>query len=331
MSHLNFNHLYYFWVVAREGSIVRAARELHVTPQTISGQLKTLEARLGVTLLRKVGRNLQLTEAGRLAHSYVGPMFQLGLELNAAVRTRILGQDVRATIGIESCVPRPIALKLLGPALRAEASSVVCYSARREALLADVAAHRADIVITEGPGDSGPAGSIQYVPVAESGISFLCAQEEAARLTFGFPRSLSNVDFLAPVRSGHFGSSLFAWFERAGVVPNAAAEFEDPVLMYELAEEGGCAFAVATELEESVLSRYRLGVFGRTSEVSVTYYALHRGCSYSHALIAAMDAGICQSGKIGAAARGNQNGRDIAAVVLDGRREPALVSVRGAA
>lgn len=291
MSHLNFNHLYYFWVVAREGSIARAAEELHVTPQTICGQLKTLEGRLGKPLFRRAGRRLELTETGQTVLSYARPMFQLGLELSAAVRSRDEGQVERTTVGIECSVPRAIALRLLAPALQADNSaSLRCYTGRRAALFSDLAARRADILITEGPPSSTDSVTAPSVPVAESGLSFFAARKDAARMKLAFPQSLAGTPFLAPMKNGAVGQALFRWFECVGIEPLVIAELEDPVLMCELAEEGAGIFVQPTELETQLMNRYQVSAIGRTDAVSVTYYATHRGCSYTHALVAAMDA-----------------------------------------
>jgi LysR family transcriptional activator of nhaA len=293
MSHLNFNHLYYFWVVAREGSITRAAGELHVTPQTISGQLKTLEARLGIPLFRKVGRTLQLTEMGQLALSYVRPMFQLGHEFCTAVQAQVDGQAARASLGVESSVPRSLALRLLAPALRAnDSSSVGCYFARRDSLFTDLIAHRADIVLVEGPPSTADVSRVHSIPVAESGLSFFVARSDVSSMARRFPQCLSGADMLAPLPTSGLGNAVFRWREQVGINPNIVAELDDSILMCELAESGAGFFVQPTEIEDQILRRYDVGTIGRLDTVALTYYAVHLGSSYTNALIGAMDAHI---------------------------------------
>ena len=232
MSGLNFKHLRYFWAVAANGSIARASEILHLTPQTISGQLRELEEQLGAKLFQKSGRNLVLTDTGRVVFSYADEMFRLGDELQDVLEGRIPGATLKLTVGVAMVVPKLLAYRVLEPVLRLQDPvHLVCQEAPLADLLADLSVHKLDLVLADSP--ISPALNIRAYnhPLGESGISFFAAAKKARNYAAGFPRSLIGAPMLMPTASSALRRMLEQWFERQEIQPLVVAEFEDRALM----------------------------------------------------------------------------------------------------
>src|SRR4051812_2698152 len=194
---INYNHLYYFWMVARHGGVVRASEELMVSQPTVSSQLKQLEKELGHRLFDRVGRGLRLTEAGRVAFNYANEIFSLGHEMQGALERQPAAPAVRLAAGVLDVIPKPLARQLLAPALELPRRvRLVCREDKADRLLADLAARRTDVVLTDSP--IGTAVQLQGYNhlLAESGISFFATPDLAARYRRGFPKSLNDAPVL---------------------------------------------------------------------------------------------------------------------------------------
>ena len=149
MRHLNYNHLLYFWTTVREGGIARAAEALHVTPQTISGQLKLLEQQLQGALLEKQGRRLVPTDLGKLAYDYAEEIFSRGLELASVLRGAVPIGRRSVTVGVSDQVPKLVAWRVLAPLLQGpQPFRLVAHEGPLDSLLADLATHRLDLVLS---------------------------------------------------------------------------------------------------------------------------------------------------------------------------------------
>ncbi|HUF73323.1 MAG TPA: LysR substrate-binding domain-containing protein, partial [Gammaproteobacteria bacterium] len=211
-------------------------------------------------------------------------------ELTSALKTGVLGHSVQVAAGIELSVPQQIAFQFLAPALRSvDAPKLVSYRARRDALIADLHAYDADIVIMESPYLS-TAESVHSHEIDARGVSFFCARQDAKWLARNFPFGFEGAPFLCPIQGSEFGRHLDEWFKRAGVSPTIVARFEEPGLMCEVGEEGLGIFAQPTILEDCVLNRYRVDLIGRAPNISLKYYAVLRDQRFSHAFIADMAA-----------------------------------------
>src|SRR3954466_15690375 len=199
MKWLNYNHLHYFWVVAREGGVVRASEELLVSQPTISNQLKELEGSLGHRLFDRVGRGLRLTEAGRVAFNYANEIFSLGQELLNALEHHPAGAVVRLAVGVLDVIPKPLARQLIAPALiLPQPVRLLCREDKADRLLADLAARRTDVVLSDSPiGTALHARGFNHL-LGDSGVSFFATREVAARCRRGFPKSLSGMPMLLP-------------------------------------------------------------------------------------------------------------------------------------
>jgi LysR family transcriptional activator of nhaA len=275
MSNLNFKHLRYFWAVAANGSIARAADILHLTPQTISGQLRELEQQMDVKLFEKSGRNLALTDAGRMVYSYADEMFRLGNELQDVLQGRIPGAALTLNVGVAMVVPKLLAYRLLEPVLGMEEPvRLVCQEAPLSELLADLSIHKLDLVIADCP--LSPTLNVRAYnhPLGESGISFFAARAVANRYRKTFPLSLNGSPMLMPTSSSALRRMLEHWFDANDIKPLIVAEFDDRALMKAFGEAGAGIFTSPTAVEDDVVDKYGVRVIGRTSEISESYYAI---------------------------------------------------------
>jgi LysR family transcriptional activator of nhaA len=275
MSSLNFKHLRYFWAVAANGSIARAAEVLHLTPQTISGQLRELEQQLGVQLFEKSGRNLALTDTGRMVFSYADEMFRLGNELQDVLQGRIPGTALTLNVGVAMVVPKLLAYRLLEPVLSMEEPvRLVCREAPLTELLGDLAVHKLDLVIADCP--LNPTINVRAYnhPLGTSGISFFAARSIAPRYRKNFPLSLDGAPLLMPTASSALRRMLQQWFEARDLQPVIIAEFDDRALMKAFGEAGSGIFTSPTAVEDDVVAKYGVRVIGRTSDIHESYYAI---------------------------------------------------------
>lgn len=279
MRHLNYSHLQYFWAVAREGSIVKASEVLHITPQTISGQLKLLDEAVGQPLFNRAGRRLVLSEMGRVVFEYADEIFSIGAELSNVVRGRRIGGPSVLNVGIVNSMPKLIAERIVAPAMMAGRESdspirVRCSESTLEQLLADLSIHRLDLVLSDQPMPNGLGLKAYNHRLGESGLSFFAQKLKAATLKRNFPQSLDNAPMLLPSKNSALRRQLDEWFERSELSPEIVGEFDDSALMKAFGEAGTGLFAAPTVIENEVCRMYRMGVIGRTTEVRESFYAI---------------------------------------------------------
>ena len=289
MSSLNFKHLRYFWAVAAQGSIARASEILHLTPQTISGQLRELEEQLNAKLFQKSGRNLALTDTGRMVFSYADEMFRLGDELQDVLEGRIPGAAMTLTVGVAMVVPKLLAYRVLEPVLKMEESvRLICQEAPLSDLLADLSVHKLDLVLADSP--ISPALNIRAYnhPLGESGISFFASQKTARKYAAKFPRSLNGAPMLMPTASSALRRMLEQWFERHKITPTVVAEFEDRALMKAFGEAGAGIFTSPTAVEHDVVAKYGVRVIGRSEEIKERFYAISAERRIKHPAVSAI-------------------------------------------
>ncbi len=289
MKNLNLKHLRYFWAVASNGSIARASEELHLTPQTISGQLRELEESVGTKLFEKVGRNLALTDTGRVVFSYADEMFRLSAELQDVLAGRAQGSRVTLNVGVAMVVPKLLAYRVLQPVLNLdEPVLLVCNEAPLVDLLADLSVHKLDLILADSP--VSPTLNIRAYnhPLGESGITFFARESEARRYRKNFPQSLDAAPMLMPTRSSALRRALELWFERRNVAPSVVAEFEDRALMKAFGEAAAGIFTSPTAVERDVLDKYAVKVVGRTDEVKERFFAISAERKIKHPAVAAI-------------------------------------------
>lgn len=272
---LNYNHLHYFWVVATLGSIARAARTLHVTPQTISGQIRALEERLGAALFARAGKKLTLTDTGRIVHSYADPMFSLGRELGEVLEQRSPPRPGPLSVGVAAGIEKSIACRILCSALDASVSTrLVCHGARGEVLMAALAAGEIDLAVTDVAVHGAAAGGLRSQLLGQSALTFFAPAALAARLEPAFPAGLNGAPLVTPARDGPVGKALAEWFRRERLAPSIVAEIDDTDLAASLCERHGALLALPTIAARDVERRYGLVALGEAARVVQHFYVV---------------------------------------------------------
>jgi LysR family transcriptional activator of nhaA len=292
MEWLNYHHLLYFWTVARTGSIAAASKELRLAPPTISNQVHQLEDSLGEELLRRSGRKLVLTDLGRIAMRYAEEIFALGQEFTSTMKERPTGRPVRFCVGIADIVPKTIAFRLIEPALRLRVPiHLICREDRPDHLLADLAVHEVDVVLSDAP--ASPSANIRAFNhlLGECGVTFL-APKKLAFLKKGFPKSLDGAPMLLPLDNTALRRDLDEWFHARNLRPMVVGEFADLALLRVFAEKDFGVFAVPTVMEEQ-MRRYEFEKIGATSHIAVRFYAISVERQVRHPAVAA----VCDSAR----------------------------------
>jgi LysR family transcriptional regulator, transcriptional activator of nhaA len=276
MEWLNYHHLLYFWVVAKEGSIVRASEQLRLAHPTISGQIHRLEEVLGEKLFARKGRNLVLTEAGRVAFRYADEIFSLGQEFLDTITGRTSAQQMRLVVAVSDVLAKSIVHRILEPVFRLkEDVRVICRENRStEAFMGDLAVQAVDVILSDAP--AGPGTSVRAFshPLGECGVAFFAAPKIARSRRRRFPRSLDGVPFLFPASDSTLRRTLDEWFGSKGIRPKVVAELDDAALVKIFGEAGLGVFVAPDVIEKEVRERYKVQVVGRTKEIRQRFYAI---------------------------------------------------------
>ncbi len=288
MEWLNYHHLYYFWVVARTGSITRAAAELRVAQPTISGQLRALETALEEKVFAREGRGLVLTDAGRSAFGYADKIFLLGRQLQDSLRGLPTARPARFVVGIADGLPKLVSYQLLAPALELpEPIQLVCRQDKPERLLADLSIHALDLVLADTPiGSSARVRAFNHV-LGECGVT-LFASAALTRYRRGFPKSLDGAPMVLPAEGTTLRRSLMEWFDSQGVRPRIVAECEDSALLKVLGQAGRGIVAAPSVATAEIRKNYRLEPIGRADGVRERFYAISLERRLKHPAVVAI-------------------------------------------
>jgi LysR family transcriptional activator of nhaA len=275
MEWLNYHHLYYFWTVAKEGTITRACEKLHLAQPTISGQLRQFEETLGEKLFTKSGRNLALTDTGQVVFRYAEEIFSVGHELMDVLRGRPQGRPTRFLVGISDVMPKLIVFRALEPVLRMkERVHLICFEDTTEELLQKLSAHGLDMILTDAPITAPSRARAFNHELGSCGVSFCAASEMAVRFRRNFPSSLDGAPFLAPMEGSALRRSLERWFDTHRIRPVIVGEFADSALLKVFGQAGAGVFAVASAIEKEAREQYGAAVVGRTEEIVERFYAI---------------------------------------------------------
>ncbi len=294
MEWLNYHHMLYFWLVAREGSLAGASAELRLAQSTISKQIHQLEDMLGHALFTKSGRRLVLTESGRVVFRYADEIFGLGREMLDTLRDRPVGKPLVVTVGIADVVPKIVAERVLSSALKlAEPVRLICREGKPDRLLADLAIHELDVILTDAPANPNVKVRAYNHLLGESEIGFFGSGDLAAECRSGFPHSLSEVPMLLPTDNTVLRRSLEQWFEATGIRPNVVGEFEDSALLMVFGLRGSGVFPSTMAVAKDVEEHYKLKAIGEASGVRERLYAVTVERRIKHPAVVA----ICDAAK----------------------------------
>ena len=287
---MNFKHLHYFWVTAKAGGIMRAGEQLHTTPQTLSGQIKLLEDWLGRKLFRKSGRQLELTEEGRLALGYADQIFALGTEWEAAVRQARAGQRVLDfRVGVADSVAKSVAYRLLEPALNlAEPVRLICSEGKFPDLLAQLALQRLDLVLADEPMSKRINVKAFNHPLGSTAMSFFAAPALKAQLKGPFPQCLNDMPMLIQGAAASVRQQLEGWLTRHDVHPRILGEFDDGALMTAFGREGRGVFMAPSVLEAETVAQFGVELIGRSDELVEEFYAVSVERRITHPCVVAI-------------------------------------------
>lgn len=283
MSSLNFKHLRYFWMVAKTGSIARAAQQLHLTPQSISGQLSEFSACLGVELFRRAGRNLELTDTGRRILGYADDIFSAGDELLDAVRDKSLVATRAFRVGCADSVSKTIACRLVAPALSlAEPVRLVCREGRLASLLAELAVHRLDMIIADRPIPTHLSVRGFNHLLGESSLSVFATPALADSLAGPFPACMDQAPLLLPGEDFAIRARLLQWLEKNGLRPRIVGEFDDSAMMKAFGQSGAGLFFAPTVLAGHICGQYQVRELGVVPSLVEQVFAITTERRLSH-------------------------------------------------
>lgn len=289
MEWLNYHHLFYFWNVARFGSVSRAGEELRLTQATISAQLRSLELSFGEKLFRKAGRHLILTDMGKVVFRYAEEIFSLGRELTGALKGRAHGRAARLTVGVADVLPKLVAYKLIEPALGLkEPYRIICREGSNTDLLPALAIHDLDVVLTDAPID--PAMNVKAFNhlLGECGLTLFAVPKLFNAYRAGFPQSLDGAPFLLPTQNTTVRRSLDQWFDSEKIRPMIVAEFEDSALLKVFGSRGRGLFVAPSVISSEVQREYDVKSLGRVGNVRERFYAISLDRKLKHPAVVAI-------------------------------------------
>ncbi len=281
----NYKHLYYFWVVAKEGGVSRAANKLDMAVQTVSAQVRELERALGYALLKPAGRGLALTEAGRAAMQQADLIFQLGEALPARVRDAASTPAVRLAVGIYDGLPKLVVHRLLLPVISAPHLRLLCHERELDDLLGDLALHRLDIVLSDRPAPANPNIKLYSHPMGSSNIAWYGSAAWLQAAGADFPACLGELPLLLPTVHTALRDRLDLWFEQRAIRPRIVGEFEDSALLKTFGASGMGVFPAVQWVHDDLLAHYDVHLLGPCDGVAEQFFAISTEKKVQHPLV----------------------------------------------
>jgi LysR family transcriptional activator of nhaA len=275
MKQLNFNHLQYFYAVAKEGSVTRAAESMHVTPQTVSGQLATFEEYIGAPLFERHGKRLEPNNLGLMALQYADDIFNLGNELSRTLASHDVSKVANFNVGVVDAIPKVMVFEMLNDCFDLDQRFILeCHEGELSGLLSDLSINKLDLIISDQP--LPLAVSVRAINhyLGQSGVTFFAAKKECEKYQKNFPHSLHQAPFLMPGRDSAQYQNLCSWFSQSSIVPKIVAEFDDSALLKFFGQTGRGIFCVSTAVEHDVLAQFDVAIVGRVQSVSDRYYGI---------------------------------------------------------
>lgn len=291
-SPLNHRHLHYFWVVAKEGSISRAAERLGVAIQTISSQLKELEQSLGSTLFAPEGRRLVLTDGGRVVLGYADQIFLLDAQLQESLARQAGAPALALRVGISDALPKLFAYRLLEPAISLPLKvRLTCHEGEFDDLLADLALHKLDVVLTDRPAGPQPSLRVFSHALGECRMAFFATAELVRRFAPGFPAALNDAPLLLPTRHTALRGRIDPWLAARNLQPDIVGEFEDSALLMTFGRSGLGLFPAPALLADNLAEQFQVQPVGEMADVREQYFAISNERKISHPAVDAIRQG----------------------------------------
>ena len=281
----SYRHLYYFWVVAKEGGMSKAANKLDMAVQTVSTQVRELEKSLGYELLKPAGRGVALTEAGLAAMRQAELIFQLGEKLPEIVRDAVGKPSVRLAVGISDGLAKLAVRQLMQPVMHTPNLRLICQEDEFEDLLGDLALHRLDVVLADRPAPNNPNLKVYSHALGSSPLAWYAPALLLAAARKGFPQSLARVPVLLPTSHAAVRVKIDHWFERQGIKPNIVGEFEDSDLLKTFGAAGMGVFPAAELVQAELIARYDVKRVGACDGVEEHFFAIGVHKKVRHPLV----------------------------------------------
>ena len=281
----NYRHLYYFWVVAKEGGISRAAARLGMAVQTVGTQVRELERSLGYALLKPAGRGLELTEAGIAAMQQADQIFQLGEKLPYVIRDAVSSPGIRLTVGISDGLPKLVVRRLMEPILREPGLRLMCHEDEFDGLLANLALHRLDVVLADRAAPPNQNLKVYNHSLGSSSLGWYAPPALLSAARKGFPQSLATVPVLLPTTGVAVRARLDQWFERHAIRPNIVGEFEDSALLKTFGAGGMGVFPAAELVHQVLTTMYQVKRVGACDGVEENFFLIGAEKKVIHPLI----------------------------------------------
>ena len=289
MEFLNYHHLRYFWAVAKEGSLTKAASQLRVSQPTISAQIQALEGVLGEKLFRRTGRGLALTDTGQQVLSYAEEIFSIGQDLMNSVKQRPTSRPLRVNLGVADALPKLVTYRIIEPVFHLpQRVQVSCWETKLSDMLLELAAYRLDLVLADEPASSGVIRNVFNHFLGECGVTFCAVPALAAKLRRGFPESLNGASALLPMAHSGLRRSLEKWFHATGIRPRLVGEMEDPALVAIHALHGLGFMAAPTIVARELVTRFGFRIIGETEDCQQQFYAIVAERKLTHPAVLAI-------------------------------------------
>jgi LysR family transcriptional activator of nhaA len=284
----NYRHLYYFWVVAKEGSMSKAAERLDMAIQTISAQVHELEKSLGYLLFKPAGRGITLTESGFAALEIADQVFSIGEKLPEAVRDAAKSPKTKITVGVSDSLPKLVTRQLLEPILKHKDVQLIAHEGKFDDLLADLALHRLDIILADRPAPNNKNLNVYSEELTKTSIAWFSPKQLLKKSKKGFPQCLSELPVLLPTSQSTVRLLIDQWFSKLGITPNIVGEFEDSALLKTFAASGLGVFPAGKLIEKDLKETYGMELLGDCDDIYEYFYAIRSEKKIQHPLVQAI-------------------------------------------
>lgn len=271
MSHLNYNHLYYFWMVCKQGSVTKAADALFLTPQTVTGQIRSLEDRLKGKLTKRVGRNIEPTELGQLVFKYADKMFDLSYQMLDRINYTQRDNQLFEVGVADALSKRLVSQVLLEGIPDDQRIQLSCFESTHEMLLEQLSQHKLDMILSDCPVSSTQNPGLYSKKLGESAMSFFCTDDLSDA---DFPACIEDYKLLVPSRRSAMGRKLHQWFDQQGITPNILGEFDDAALMKAFSFYHKSMFIAPSIYADELTTNSRVYEVKRVTDICDEYFVI---------------------------------------------------------